>query len=205
MYLIANMQTLEQKCNHNFIQTPDNHEIVCSKCGLVREKGTIHSLPFGQTFSPTSAISFGKSLGDTLNYYGLLRVLAKSANGRQDLGLRAKEIRLITQTVEPPAMKKCLEIASVKLIILGFDANHVIANDVGSLLRKLTIFCMLSKINCSSKELADAALYYTLKKHGYEPDPPPQRNNGTIETNTLKFREKFLRLCRLLDAQTRDF
>jgi hypothetical protein len=32
-------------------------------------------------------------------------------------------------------------------------------------------------------------------------DPPPKRNNDMIETNTLKFREKELRLIEWFDQQ----
>jgi hypothetical protein len=202
------MQTLqrpEQPCKHVFVKTRDG-ELACKFCGEVKQSfNMIPQLPMDVTYQPSSSICFGKALGNTLNYYGLLRVLAKGPGGRSDLGIRARQIKLITMQTEPPQLHKSLNIASAKLILLGFEENHVVSNDCGNLLRKLFAFLMLSKMKFQTQELADAALYYTLKKHGYEPNPPPKFEAGWIKTNVLKFREKFLRLCRLLDAQTRDF
>jgi len=200
------MQTLQQKCNHDFVKAPDNGETVCRLCGEVQKTfSTIHRLPMGVSYQPTSEIVFGKGLGNTLDRYGLLRVLAKGRNGAKDLGIRARQIMVLTSTVEPQSLKNALQHASKALIALGFGENHVFSNEVGSVLRKSAVWLLLAKCKFHSKELADACIYYTFTKYNYVCNPPPKRNNGTIETNVLKFKQKYLDLVRWIDQSTKGF
>jgi hypothetical protein len=201
------MQTLQQKCDHDFVKAPDNGETVCRLCGEVQESfSLVHRIPFGQTYQPTNMLTFGKSLGNTLdNRFALMRVLAKSPNGKKDIGLRAREIRILTLAVEPTPLKNALQNASKALIALGFGENHLFSNEVGSVLRKSAVWLLLAKCKFKSKELADACIYYTFTKYNYVCDPPPKRNNGTIETNVLQFRQKYLDLVRWVDQSTKGF
>ena len=200
------MQTLQQKCDHNFVKAPNNGELACRKCGLVRESfSMVHRLPFDQTYQPTNMLTFGKSLGNTLDRWGLLRVLAKGRNGAADLGIRARQIMVLTSTVEPQSLKNALQHASKTLTALGFGENHVFSNEIGSVLRKSAVWLLLAKCKFHSKELADACIYYTFTKYNYVCDPPPKRNNGTIETNVLQFKQKYLDLVRWIDQSTKGF
>ena len=200
------MQPLQQKCDHVFVKAPNNGELACRKCGLVQESfSLVHRIPFGQTYQPTNMLTFGKSLGNTLDRFGLLRVLAKGRNGAADLGIRARQIMVLTSTVEPQSLKNALQHASKTLIALGFGENHVFSNEVGSVLRKSAVWLLLAKCKFHSKELADACIYYTFTKYNYVCNPPPKRNNGTIETNVLKFKQKYLDLVRWIDQSTKGF
>jgi len=199
------MQTL-QKCDHDFVKAPNNGELACRKCGLVQESfSMVHRLPFDQTYQPTNMLTFGKSLGNTLDRWGLLRVLAKGRNGAADLGIRARQIMVLTSTVEPQSLKNALQHASKTLTALGFGENHVFSNEIGSVLRKSAVWLLLAKCKFHSKELADACIYYTFTKYNYVCDPPPKRNNGTIETNVLQFKQKYLDLVRWIDQSTKGF
>jgi len=85
-------------------------ELVCRSCGLVIDwlPSFDDSLPFDQTYALESALSVGKSLGGTLPSRGLYRILAKSSSGTEDLGIRARQIRIITETNDPPDLAKLL-------------------------------------------------------------------------------------------------
>lgn len=184
-----------------------DHELVCMECGLVQGEAVsmVHRLPMDVTYQPTNLLVFGKGLGGTLDHNSLLRVLAKSPNGTKDLGLRARFIRILTQTVEPPPLKKALEIASKTLTRLKFNENHLISNDVGALLRKLMAFCIIAKLDITPKQAADACIYYVLRKYGYSPNPPAKIENGQVKTHLLNFPEKLLNLCFIIYAQTKTF
>jgi hypothetical protein len=200
------MQPLQQKCNHNFVKAPDNGETVCRLCGQVQKTfSTIHRLPMGVSYQPTSEIVFGKGLGNTLDRYGLLKVLAHGPAGSADLGIRSRQIRCLVQTVEPQSLKNALQHASKALIALGFGENHVFSNEVGSVLRKSASWLLLAKCKFHSKELADACIFYVFQKYNYVCNPPPKRNNGTIKTNVLQFKQKYLDLVRWVDQSTKGF
>jgi len=119
------------------------------------------------------------------------------------LGLQARFMR-IASPLESQSDRKILEYASQKLILFGFGENHVVSNDVGALIRKLTGWLRFSRIPYRVNSLADAVIFYVLTTyHRMQPDPPPKRNNGTVETNLLKFKEKELRLVEWFDQQWR--
>ena len=205
------MQTLQQKCNHDFVKAPDNGETVCRRCGEVQKTfSTIHRLPMGVSYQPTSEIVFGKGLGNTLDRYGLLKVLAKGPPGSVDLGVRSRQIRCLVQTVEPPALQRCLGLASKILTKLNFSDNNieknvVISNMVGACVRKLYAFLAIAKIPFKSKELVGAAIFFTLKKCGFWPDPSPRMHGEYVETNVLRFHKKYLDVCELLDRKLEGF
>ncbi|MEM3622781.1 MAG: hypothetical protein QXR76_03305 [Candidatus Bathyarchaeia archaeon] len=184
------------------------HELVCMECGLVQGEAVsmVHRLPMDVTYQPTNLLVFGKGLGDTLDHNGLLRVLAKAPNGTKDLGLRARFIRILTQMVEPPPLKKALEHASKTLSLLKFDQDHLVSNDVGALIRKCFAWAFLTRQQISQKQLAHAAIFYVLnRKYGLTPVPAPTRQNGYIKTQALLFMEKYLKLCEFIDKQTTSF
>jgi len=201
------MQTLQQKCDHDFVKAPNNGELACRKCGLVRESfSMIHRLPFDQTYQPTNMLTFGKSLGNTLDRWGLLKVLAKGRNGAEDLGIRARQIMVLTSTVEPQSLKNALQHASKALTALGFSENHLLSNDVGSVLRKSASWLLLAKRPFHAKELSYACVFYILsEKFNLVCDPPPEFCNGIIKTNVLQFEQKYLDLVRWVDQSTKGF
>ncbi len=86
-------------------------ELVCFDCGLATPiLDAIHRLPFSSSYSHSSNMAFGKSLGSKIGdgRRGLFQVLAKSIGDREDLGLRARQIRVIQTSNDPPQTKKLL-------------------------------------------------------------------------------------------------
>ena len=53
-------------------------------------------------------MAVGKSLGGTITRQGLYRILAKSAAGTEDLGIRARHIRIMIETNDPPDLARIL-------------------------------------------------------------------------------------------------
>jgi hypothetical protein len=120
-----------------------------------------------------------------------------------NLGLQARFMR-ITNPSESTADHRILECASQKLILLGFGDDHIISNDTGGLLRKLVAWLRFNKVPYRAPSLADAVIYYVLTEYyKLKPNPPPERNNGTIQTNTLKFQEKELQTIQWFDYEWR--
>jgi hypothetical protein len=120
-----------------------------------------------------------------------------------NLGLQARFMRISSPT-ESTETHRILECASQKLILLGFGDDHIISNDVGGLIRKLVGWLRFSKTPYRAPSLADAIIYYVLTDYyKLKPNPPPERNNGTIQTNVLKFREKELQTIQWFDQQWR--
>ena len=176
-------------------------EYVCRKCGLVVDSLFFsNNLPFGSeespnTFALTSHIAFGKSLGDTMPWKYLYRVLARvnDENGREDK-LPVRQIQVLTETFDPPLVKSMLNYGSRLLKRLGFDGdterNHVFADEYGRLLRKLAAFLMVGKLKVKPYLVARAALYYLLSKaDGSKAEEVKQR---------FPFGEKHLRIVSLL-------
>jgi len=148
---------------------PENGECVCTSCGLVidREDDMVRTLPFDTTYSLTSNLAFGKSLGGTLPRQQLFKVLAKAPAGTLDLPIRSTQIQVISSAVDPPIVKSILEYGSKMLKNLDLDRDtdecHLFADQFGRLLRKLAGFIQVSKVDVQSHLVARAALCYMLR------------------------------------------
>jgi len=145
-------------------------------------------LPFDITYAPTCNVAFGKSLGDTLPRGGLYRVLAKAPRGSEDLGLRARLIRIILSYEDHPLVKRALEYASRQLKRMGLDQNYAFANDVGALARKLISYLANAKVQFNNSHVVNAIIYYLLSKHGIRCSPKTTEKLVTVEFCNAKLR-----------------
>ena len=93
------------------VEDPETGEVICRSCGYVIEKlpNLDFRLPFGTTYALESPLAVGKSLGGTITRQGLYRILAKSAAGTEDLGIRARHIRIMIETNDPPDLARILK------------------------------------------------------------------------------------------------
>jgi hypothetical protein len=200
----------ENKCREcgGLLRVKD-HERVCMSCGLVNKtiQNPIHRVPFGQTYQPTSLMAFNKALGNTLRFKDLMRVLAQAPEKGRDLGMRARQIRVITELQEPQRLRKALELASIKLLKIFRKEDHILANEVAGLLRKLVAYLLVAGAQYRTGMLVDAVIYYVLtEKKNLEPNPPAIKSStGCIRTRVLVLREKDLMLVRWFDESTRLF
>lgn len=94
-----------------------DNEKVCKQCGFTSNNQISWVPEFDQTNSgsPSASIALGRSLGDTLQGNDLYKVLSKGPAGNQDVGLRARFIRILVSTSEHPIIKKMLEISSRRM------------------------------------------------------------------------------------------
>ena len=168
-------------------------EVVCSNCGLVLDElNMIHRLPMDETYAPTCDLAFGKSLGFTLPKSGLHKVLAMAPEGKKDLGLRARHIRLIESKVDPPYVRKLLEHGSKLFKQMGLDEdtpiNHQLANIYGKMLRIVGAFIHVAHLERKypAPRIARATLHHLLSK---------QSLKANIE---LKFKPEDLKLVSVI-------
>lgn len=120
----------------------------------------------GVNTSPVSHLSYGKSLGDTLNGKPLYKVLSKvtvSSNKplpkhlsselkaylRANIGLRARMIRIFNSSCDPAPIQRALSHGQKLCEGFGMTGEHAIEfrDFYGRLLRKTCTFAMLMKKN----------------------------------------------------------
>jgi hypothetical protein len=155
-------------------------EVVCEKCGRVWGVENVdESVPFPEAenvesgvhfeghWQPRSSLAFLKGIGDpTLDNCGgrgLMRVLAKAPSGGEDLGIRARMIKLIAQSEDPPQLRRILRRISQLLDKLGFRGSHELADYTGNLARKIVAFTLIAHIQVPTR-MADAIVKHTLQK-----------------------------------------
>jgi hypothetical protein len=166
--------------------------------GTDAEKGYFES-----HFNPVNGLSFGSGLGtqSLIPLRAVARILSRKNGNNEDLGVRSKIAKLIVERTEPEGLKKTLEHASQTLKLLGFGENMQIGDSCGKTIRKAYAYLALTgKKGWNSHVLADACVYFTLRKYGYEPNPPEKFEKGMVKTNVLRFPKWLLQLLRLLDT-----
>lgn len=154
---------------------PVSSEYVCSNCGLVVDaEGYDLSLSFDTTYALTSELAYGKSLGGTLGYQGIVRVLAKSPStaelaklGNAHLGTRARIAQIIMETVEPQPIRDALRKARDLSLKYGFQNEYVFNNHVGILVKRSYIFShYLAGTPTFKHRLAETCFWMALRKFG---------------------------------------
>ena len=157
-------------------------EVVCSRCGLVwafentadyvpfpeyEETGKFDGSRFEGHWQPCNTLAFLKGLGDPALANGrgkaLMRVLAKSPNGAEDLGLRARQVKTLIEWEDPPQLRRVLSRISLLLMQMGQRENWLLANYAGNLARKIVAFKLLTKQPVGYK-LGDAIIAHTIEK-----------------------------------------
>jgi hypothetical protein len=155
------------------ISKDESCEVVCRSCGLVvgayMEKQ--HTLPgHGEetNYSDTCQLAFGKSLGSQIGKYQLYSVLAKSANGEEDLGVRALHIKHVSR-LEIPQIQALLSYGSELCKehgLSGKDQKSIeFANQLGRVLRIVgSVTLAFSRDTIYSKKIARDCFVYLHRK-----------------------------------------
>lgn len=169
-----------------FTNDRENGEVVCMNCGLVQNDGG--EVKFAETYeqgvqcSPTSNLSYGHSLGDTLPKQETFRVLAKMAPLtnkdldeetnealkvflKKNVGLRARFIRIFNSSVEPNCVKKALSLGTELCSQFGITGDDAFKfrDEYGKLLRKAAAIAMVMKRpfeTFEARKLSVAAFVY---------------------------------------------
>ncbi|MBS7621009.1 hypothetical protein KEJ32_02690 [Candidatus Bathyarchaeota archaeon] len=147
------------ECGGNLVGVDE--EVVCVKCGRVWSfENAVEVVPFPEGdgeaadshfeghWQPGSSLCFLKGLGDpALENNGgrsLMRVLALAPAQGEDLGLRARRIKVMAQLEDPPQLKRILSRISQLLDRLRLRGNHEIAAYTGNLARKIVAFALIA-------------------------------------------------------------
>ena len=147
-------------------EDPETEERVCHSCGLVvsNPEKMDYRLPFDTTFALESDLAVGKSLGGTLPRKGLFQVLARSNTGSEDLGLRARQIRVMAETSDPPNLAKMLERAFMVSKRFNLEGDKVFNNDLGKYIRRT--YWLAKELDINVNSAAETAFWLTLRQHG---------------------------------------
>ena len=149
------------------VEDPETGEVICRSCGYVIEKlpNLDFRLPFGTTYALESPLAVGKSLGGTITRQGLYRILAKSAAGTEDLGIRARHIRIMIETNDPPDLARILRKGTGLIKEFNLENEKLLAHDLGKNIRRAYWLATQLAIRVSKKAIAETALYITIQKH----------------------------------------
>ncbi|MEM3703948.1 MAG: zinc ribbon domain-containing protein [Candidatus Bathyarchaeia archaeon] len=186
-------------------------EIVCEKCGRVWGYDNVNeSVPFpegedGESrfeghWQPSNSLCFLKGLGDPAlenngHGRGLMRVLALAPARSEDLGLRARRIKVIAQMEDPPQLRRILSRVSHLLDKLGFRENYEVASYAGNLARKVVAFAVIAHIQVRTR-LADAIVKHVLEKFQLKIGPNEQ---------VLSFKDEDLRFVEWFENAIQKF
>jgi len=99
-----------------------------------------------------------------------MRVLALAPAQGEDLGLRARRIKVMVQAEDPPQLRRILSRVSQILDKLGFRGNHEIAAYTGNLARKVVAFAIAARIQVPSA-WADAIVHHAINKLQLKTEP----------------------------------
>lgn len=154
---------------------PETGERVCGSCGAVLDSSADYdeSLPYDVTYALTSELAYDKSLGGTLNGKAIMRVLAKSPateslarNGNTDLGLRARMIKILTETVEPPPLSRSLKQAYALSRFHNLEGDKLFNHSLGRNVRKAFWIGWMLDQPFTRRTLAETCFWLTLTQHG---------------------------------------
>ena len=188
-------------------------EVVCEKCGRVWGYENVdESVPFPQGendeadshfeghWQPGSSLCFLKGLGDPAlenngGGRGLMRVLALAPAQGEDLGLRARRIKVMVQAEDPPQLRRILSRVSQVLDRLGFRGNHEIASYTGNLARKVVAFALVARLKVPTR-WADAIVKHALNKLGLDMD---------LKSHVLSYKDEDLQFVEWFQETTQKF
>jgi len=124
-----------------------------------------------------------------------MRVLALAPAQGEDLGLRARRIKVMVQAEDPPQLRRILSRISQILDKLGFRGNYEIAAYTGNLARKVVAFALAARLSIPST-WADAIVRHTLNK---------LQLKIASSDNILKFRDEDLQFVEWFDNAVKKF
>ncbi|MEM0096120.1 MAG: hypothetical protein QW660_05745 [Candidatus Bathyarchaeia archaeon] len=120
--------------------------------------------------------------------FGVMRVLALAPAQGEDLGLRARRIKVMVQAEDPPQLRKILSRISQLLDKLGYRGNYEMAAYTGNLARKIVAFALAARLKVPTR-WADAIVKHALNKLQLNVDS--QNQALSVKDEDLQFVEWF--------------
>jgi len=147
-------------------EDPEAGERVCHSCGLTLPslERLDNRLPFDTTYALESDLAVGKSLGGSLPKKSLYQILARSDNGTEDLGIRARQIRVMAETNDPPSLAKMLKKAYETSKRFNLEGDKIFNNDLGKNVRRA--FWLARELEININSAAETAFWVTLCQYG---------------------------------------
>jgi len=192
------------------LHTTIDGETVCPNCGIVWQQDNVAAYvpfpedgePFENHWSPTTAISRNKALGDTLAVYkGTAETKILAMRNSAEAGLRARKVQLMVSNFEPQQLRRVLGRLSFLLIHAGLGENHAVGEYAGNLCRRLVSFLLVCRVTVATR-LADAIAVHVLQQLSLNVDSPllnADPNDVALVAWFAKTTERFKRLA--LSAQ----
>jgi len=168
-------------------------DLVCSGCGVVVNREPVlftEKNLFADDHAPVNDMCIGKNLGGSLQTKGQFYVLAHGSNSLHDLPIRARQIRIISETVDHPKIMALLRYGRLLCHQWGFDdhkrtSSIIFSNYLARLLRRIGAYIALTGLRMPLSGVADVCLLLTLKKLVPEkyPDALEKLNIGEDVSN----------------------
>lgn len=192
------------------VKDENGEERVCESCGLTFSLISMeYHVPYNQTFQPTSALSFNKSLGETYpwvsargrSYPNLYKILAKGEAGTLDLPIR--NLKILSEIAsDAPETRRLLSWGSRLLYQLKLNEDRILAEQFGTALRKiakhLEIDVRGKRVFSVYKRVAMATLVLILMERG---DPRSQEIAQVLEPKSADLEYAKTRLTNPLEMK----
>jgi hypothetical protein len=149
---------------------PESGERTCGACGYVmnaddgQDACMDESLGFNTTYALESSMAIGKSLGSSPAVRDTYKILA--VVNKDDLGLRARQIRIMSETNEHPRLAELLRLLYELSKRYGVDGDKIFNNDVATNLRRAFWLTREIDLKVTKRALAESVFWFTTCQYG---------------------------------------
>jgi hypothetical protein len=149
---------------------PETGERTCGACGYVvnaddgQDACMDESLDFNTTYALESSMAIGKSLGSSPALRDTYKILAVA--NKDDLGLRARQIRIMSETNEHPRLAELLRLLYELSKRYGVDGDKIFNNDVATNLRRAFWLTREIDLKVTKRALAESVFWFTACQSG---------------------------------------
>jgi transcriptional regulator with XRE-family HTH domain len=159
-------------------EDPETGERVCHSCGYAQPgvERADENLAFDTTYALESDLAIDKSLGGTLGKRGVFQMLCKN-NGPVDLGIRARQVRIMSGT--NPSLAKILERAYGLSKRFNMEGDKLFNNDLGRNARRA--FWLAKELEVPIDSAAETAFWVTTVQ--YEKKNLISKTKGILKVN----------------------
>lgn len=201
--------------NTRLFTDPETEETACGSCGAVVDKvpETDNRLGFETTFALESSMATDKSLGSKPTLRETYKILAKASglkeklsvlkqavgesspqkngnNGSSDVaaadfGLRARQVRIMSETSEHPLLADLLTMLFALSKKYETDGDHLFNNAAANILRRTFWLCREINLDYTKKSMVESVFWYTTCQFEKDTVSTMVRHELSIDPNIL--------------------